>query len=58
MDTHERVMEHIRHMDSEMEEVAIRMPATDAMAMRACALDGGDEKARRITVMTAYPGRD
>ena len=58
MDIHERVMEHIRRTDSEMEEIALRVPATDAMVMRACALDGGDEDARRLTVMTAYPGRD
>ena len=57
MDTHEEVMEQIRRTDSELEEIALRIPATEAMAMRACALDGGDETARRRTVMTAYPGR-
>ena len=58
MDTHESEMERMKSMDLEMEEIAIRMPATHAMALRACALDGGDEDARRQTVMTAYPGRD
>jgi hypothetical protein len=58
MDTHERTMERIRNKDMEMEETALRLPATHAMAMRSCALDGGNEEARRQTVMTSYPGRD
>ena len=58
METHERVMERIRRMDSELEETALLTPATMAMKQRACGLDGKDKTALRNTTMTAYPGRD
>ena len=58
METHERIMERIRRVDSELEETALLIPANAAMAQRACGLDGGDGRALRQTTMTAYPGRD